>query len=52
MNPQSIPLGTQAEAVQIVTQDDLALIFGDVAHKRSIVDFESLEKKALRKISL
>ena len=29
MNPQSIPLGTQAEAVQIVTQDDLASILGD-----------------------
>ena len=30
MNPQSIPLGTQAEAVQIVTQDDLASILGEV----------------------
>jgi len=30
MNPQSIPLGTQAEAVQIVTQDDLASFLGEV----------------------
>ena len=30
MNPQSIPLGTQAEAAQIVTQDDLASILGEV----------------------
>ena len=28
MNHQSIPLGIQAEAVQIVTQDDLASILG------------------------
>ena len=52
MNPQSIPLGSQVKTVQIVTQDDLALIFGDVAYKRSIVDVERLEKRALRKISL
>ena len=30
MNPQSITIGTQAEAVQIVTQDDLASILGEV----------------------
>jgi fluoroacetyl-CoA thioesterase len=30
MNPQSIPVGTQAEAVQIVTQDDFASILGEV----------------------
>ena len=52
MNPQSFQIGSQVKTVQIVTQDDLALIFGDVAHKRSIVDFERIEKRALRKISL
>jgi fluoroacetyl-CoA thioesterase len=30
MNHQSIPLGTQAEAVKIVTQDDLASILGEM----------------------
>jgi predicted thioesterase len=30
MNHQSIPLGTQAEAIKIVNQDDLASILGEV----------------------
>ena len=29
MNPQSIPLGSKAEVVQVVTQDDLASILGE-----------------------
>ena len=30
MNPQSIPLGFKAEVFQVVSQDDLASILGDV----------------------
>ena len=30
MNPQSIPLGSKAEVFQVVSQDDLASILGDV----------------------
>ena len=30
MNPQSIPLGSKAEVVQVVTLDDLASILGEV----------------------
>jgi fluoroacetyl-CoA thioesterase len=30
MKPQSIPLGSKAEVVQVVTQDDLASILGEV----------------------